>query len=61
MENKKKAAAVAVVKAIIEQEVYDNDIKHQENISEPSAWTQWGKQMIMANRNNIQMKLNRRR
>ncbi len=62
MENKKKAAAIATVKAIIEQAQTEQVLNNPSQfISEPSAWTQWGKQLIMANRNAIQMKLNSKR
>ena len=48
--NKKKAAAVAAVTSIIQTE------KICTCICEPSAWNQQGKQTIMANRNNMQMR-----
>lgn len=62
-ENKKKAAAIAAVKAVIDikQNNCENAIYPLSYPTEPSAWGQWGKQMIMANRNMIQMRLSRKR
>ena len=50
MDNKKKAAAIGVVKAIVEN---NNACTCT---PEPSAWNQQGKQTIMANRNAMQMR-----
>ena len=50
MSNKKKAAAIGVVKAIVENIITNTCTP------EPSAWNQQGKQTIMANRNAMQMR-----
>ena len=55
-DNKKKAASIAAVKTIIDL----NSERQPVRPTEPTAWTQWGKQTIMVNRNLAQRRLNKR-
>ena len=53
-ENKRKAAAVAVVKTIVEE---TSDFPSPQA---PNNWSQWGKQTIMINRNMVQSRPNQK-
>jgi len=57
-EDKKKAAAIAAVKMVVEM----NSEGEGQLVrpTEPTAWTQWGRQTIMVNRNLAQRRLNKR-
>jgi len=57
-DKKKKAAAIAAVKTVVEM---NSEIEVQlVRPTEPTAWTQWGKQTTMVNRNLAQRRLNKR-
>ena len=53
--NKKKAAAIAAVKIVVDTN-QNNAIYPTVQPTEPAAWTQLGKQMTTANRNMVQLK-----
>jgi len=57
-ENKKKVAAVAAVKMVVE--INSEAGGQLVRPTEPTAWTQWGRQTIMVNRNLAQRRLNKR-
>ena len=58
LDNKKKAAAIAAVKTVVEMK---SEVEVQLiRPTEPTAWTQWGKQTTMVNRNLAQRRLNKR-
>ena len=50
---KKKAAAVATVKSLIESNVKNDILINYDTLNN---WSRWGKQTIMINRNNAQMR-----
>jgi hypothetical protein len=57
-DSKKKAAAIAAVKTVIE--INNNNVYSVKQPTEPTAWSQWGKQTTMVNRNLAQRRLNKR-
>ena len=57
-ENKKKVAAIAAIKMAVEMN--NEDDRQLIRPTEPTAWTQWGRQTTMVNRNLAQRRLNKR-
>ena len=58
LENIKKVAVIAAIKMAVEM---NNEVGGQlVRPTEPTAWTQWGRQTTMVNRNLAQRRLNKR-
>ncbi|MCK9329294.1 MAG: hypothetical protein PHY08_03325 [Candidatus Cloacimonetes bacterium] len=60
MDNKKKAAAIAAIQTVIEEAQLEQNNTNAIQ-TELSAWTQYGKQAMMSNRNLMQMRVNHRK